>query len=57
MRIDTCLTCNELYRVRPNHPAWEKAHCPSCYRLLSPLWRMHYVTPAAVGRAIRAEDV
>lgn len=57
MRIDRCLYCDAPFPVRPNHPAWERAACAACYRIVAPLWNMGYVSLADVRGALRSDDV
>ncbi len=57
MRTETCITCDAPFTPRPDHPAWERAHCKFCYPVVSQAHRLAYVAPAEVGRADRLEDV
>lgn len=44
MRTVECLTCDQPFTPRPEHPGYEASHCPACWRVLWPLWRELVVT-------------
>ena len=55
MRVESCLTCDREFVVRPMHPMIEAAHCDACLAILRPLVLDVALVPA--GPATRSEDV
>ena len=61
MRVESCLTCDREFVVRPMHPMIEAAHCDACLAILRPLWwdmvHAEMQPPGETMLAMTAEEV